>query len=114
MPQVIVKKRSEYSCEDCQDKGYVLQPSGEKQYKLHLDLSICHCTETKCVCDKTPPYMYHDEKSFQLKSCPCRRVRKTLDHIRALYKNRIYLLSICFIVYMHSTQIIRMTIAQKL
>ena len=80
------KSKSTHLCEECNAKGYLLQPGGSHYYKSHIDLSICQCIESKCVCDKKPPYMYYDKKNFQLKSCECRRVRKILDTIRFRYK----------------------------
>ena len=86
MSRVMLSQKRRQNCEDCQGKGYVLQASGGAHYKAYLDLSICHCTESRCLCDKTPPYMWYDDKNQSLKPCSCRGVRSVLSKIRRLYQ----------------------------
>ena len=72
-------------CPLCKGKGFQLLPGGGKQFKPYLDLVICSCVESVCICDKKPPYMYMDQTNFQLLPCICRPVRHSLSLIKNLY-----------------------------
>ena len=83
-PQYGLKTEKKF-CRHCNGQGFQLLPEAGKNFKSYFGAVLCRCVESKCICDKKPPYMYMDEQNFQLLPCACREVRRSLSMIKSLY-----------------------------
>lgn len=89
MPQVqVIRGKERKVCPLCEGQGFLLRPGGNMARRTLIE--VCSCIEEACVCDKKPPYLFHDEERNVLTECPCRKVRSKIDKIHRLYyKSRI-------------------------
>lgn len=77
------KQPAQKVCPICGGGLIVYRPSGGKNSTSYLE--VCSCVEEKCMCDKTPPYIFFDEESAQVKECSCSYARRKLGYIHKLF-----------------------------
>lgn len=84
MAQVqVIRGKEKTVCPLCGGQGYLLRPGGSMARRTLIE--ICACVEEACLCDKKPPYLYHDEERHVLKECACRKPRTRIDKIHRLF-----------------------------
>lgn len=76
-----------WGCSKCDGLGYRLTPQLQRR-QAGFVLEACECVELlcrSCPGDKTPPYVFLDEKSGKIRACECKTPRDTLGRVRELF-----------------------------
>lgn len=76
-----------WGCNKCDGLGYRLTPQLQRR-QAGFVLEACECVEllcSSCPGDKTPPYVFLDEKTGKIRACECKSPRDTLGRVRELF-----------------------------
>jgi DNA replication protein DnaC len=67
-------------CPICKGRGYIVNLSLQGSSKVE----VCSCIESKCKCNKKPPYMYIENDTPKV--CVCRNYRLKVKKINILFE----------------------------